>query len=263
MPVAKEPPERTPVPRHALPLLCLIAVAAPPLAAGEPAVAPADTLITDHGPLMVHPFGHASLVLEWRDRVIAVDPVGDARRYRHLPRPHLILVTHRHGDHFDADAVRDLAGERTVVITPRDVAESIPASDPVALANGESHAAHGIGVTAVAAYNRTDGRLEFHPRGRDNGYVLELNGARVYVSGDTEDIPEQDDLGRLDAAFLCLNLPWTMSVDQAIRAATAVRPRVLYPYHFRNGDGSQADLARLERELAAAGVCEVRVLTWY
>ena len=242
-------------------VMVLLLVAASSVAADQPAVA--DTLATDHGPLLVHPFGHASLALVWQETVIMVDPVGGAQRYSGLPRPHLILVTHRHGDHFDADTVRDLAGEHTVVVTPQDVSESIPANDAVTLTHGESVAAHGVVVAAVPAYNRTDGRLEFHPRGRDNGYVVDFDGFRVYISGDTEDVPELAELGEVDAAFLCMNLPWTMSLAQAVRAARTIGPRVLYPYHFRNGDGTMTDLEELRRELADDETIEVRVLDWY
>lgn len=245
-------------------LLCCACLA---VAADEPpveiTVAPADTVLIDGVSLVVHPFGHASFALEWRGRVVVVDPVGGGRRYAGLPRPDLILITHRHGDHFDADTVRDLAGEYTWVITPPDVAESIATNDPLALANGDSATVHGLGVKAVAAYNRTASRVDFHPRGRDNGYVLDLGGLRVYVSGDTEDVPEQASLGPVDVAFLCMNLPYTMSAKQAVKAARAISPRVLFPYHFRNRDGSFTDLAPLQNALQADGVCEIRILNWY
>ena len=242
-------------------LVALLFVA--PLCAAADRTSVADTLATEHGPVVVRPFGHASLALVWQEAVILVDPVDGAERFAGLPRPQLILVTHRHGDHFDADTVRGLAGEHTVVVTPQDVSESIPANDVVTLAHGESVAAQGVVVTAVPAYNRTEGRLDFHPRGRDNGYVLDFDGFRVYISGDTEDVPEMAELGDIDAAFLCMNLPWTMSLAQAVRAARMISPRVLYPYHFRNGDGTMTDLEGLQRELAADEVIEVRVLDWY
>ncbi len=224
--------------------------------AGE-APADADTLETARGPLVIHPVEHASFVMQWNGLTVAVDPVGDQRRLQGQPQPDVILVTHRHGDHFDADLVRHLAGEHTVIITSPDVAEAIPANDPIALHNGETTTAHGITVTAVPAYNRTESRLGFHPRGRDNGYVIDLAGFRVYVSGDTEDIPEMADLESVDAAFLCMNLPWTMSVAQAVRAVEMIGPKVVYPYHYRNKDGTFADLDALVVD------AEVRLLDWY
>jgi len=222
--------------------------------------APADTLTTAAGPLVVQPVEHASFLLQWGDLLVAVDPVGEAERYLRLGRPQLVLVTHKHGDHFDPDVLRELAGQHNVVITTPLVAESVPSCDAVMLVNGESHVLGDLRVTAVPAYNTSPERLEYHPRGRDNGYLLERGGVRVYISGDTEDIPELADLAPVDAAFLCVNLPYTMSVAQAARAVGLLRPTVLYPYHFRNGDGSHADVEALSGMVDGA---EVRVLGWY
>lgn len=249
----------------AISLLLLLACAAVPAgevpdAARVEVSAAADTLATTAGPLVVHPVAHASFLLRWGNLLVAVDPVGDAERYLHLGRPQLVLVTHKHGDHFDPDVVRELAGQHNVVITTPLVAESVPSCDAVVLVNGESHAVGDLQVTAVPAYNTSADRLQYHPRGRDNGYLLERGGARVYISGDTEDIPELADLAPVDAAFLCMNLPYTMSVAQAARAVGLLRPTVVYPYHFRNGDGSHADVEALGR--MADGVV-VRVLRWY
>jgi len=231
-------------------------------AAQAPTAVPADTLQAAGQTVRIHPRGHASLVLQWGELTIAVDPVGGRARYADLPRPQLILVTHHHGDHLDPDTVRDLAGEHTVVVASRRVAESLPSLDPVALAPGEQTRAHGVTVLATAAYNTTAERRRFHPRGRDNGYLVTLGGARILISGDTEDVPELAELAPLDAAFLCMNLPWTMSVEQAVRAARRLRASVLYPYHYRNRDGSFADLDSLAAALAGDGIA-VRRLAWY
>jgi L-ascorbate metabolism protein UlaG (beta-lactamase superfamily) len=255
--------------RSLLLVLMLAAVVAAPVGAAPAAT---DTLWTADGqPVVLHAFGHASLALIWPDLTVIVDPVGGAGRHAAAGRPDIVLVTHRHGDHFDPDTIRDLDGDHVMVITPPDVAESIPSNDPIVMQNGDAVTVHGLRVEAVPAYNRTPGRLDFHPRGRDNGYVLEHGGLRVYVSGDTEDIPEMASLGPVDAALLCMNLPFTMSVAQAAEAVAMIAPRVLYPYHFRNRDGSLSDLEELGRLLAAgdgdgagAGApVEIRVLDWY
>lgn len=235
--------------------LLLLAVATSPAAD-----APADTLATAAGPLAVHPVEHASFLLQWGDLLVAVDPMGEADRYLRHGRPQLVLVTHKHGDHFDADVLRELAGQHNVVITTPLVAESVPSCDAVVLANGESHAVGDLRVTAVPAYNTTADRLQYHPRGRDNGYLLERGGVRVYISGDTEDIPELAGLAPVDVAFLCMNLPYTMSVAQAARAVRLLGAAVVYPYHFRNGDGSHGDVEALD---ALVDGVEVRLLRWY
>ena len=242
-------------------ILLVLLVAAPERAVAQPANT--DTLSTDRGPLIVHAISHASFLMQWNGLVVAVDPIDDATRFLSFGHPNLVLVTHRHGDHFDPVVLTAVAGENTVVITPQDVAESVPAMDTVPLANGGSHTAFGVTVTAVAAYNRTADRLEFHPRGRDNGYLVEAAGTRVYISGDTEDIAEQAGLGRIDAAFLCMNLPWTMSLEQAARAVRTIRPTVLYPYHYRNHGGGLTDVGRLPELLGPEFNVDIRVLAWY
>ncbi|MEZ4386018.1 MAG: MBL fold metallo-hydrolase [Candidatus Krumholzibacteriia bacterium] len=223
--------------------------------------APADTLATSVGALVVQPVHHASFLLRWGDLLVAVDPVGDPDAYLRDGRPDVVLVTHKHRDHFDPDVLHELAGQHNVVIMPLPVAESVPAADPVVLAAGDTWAAGDLTVTAVPAYNRTAGRGDYHPLGDGIGYLLQRAGMRVYISGDTEDAPELAAIAPVDVAFLCMNLPWTMSVEQAARAVKAIRPRVLYPYHYRNRDGSLADLDRL-RSLVD-GTVDVRLLAWY
>jgi len=225
------------------------------------APATTDTLATAEGPLVVHALEHASFLLQWNGQVVAVDPVGDVEAYMSLGRPDLVLVTHKHADHFDADVLQELAAQNNVVITNMDVAESVPACDPVALGYGEHVQLGSLTVTAMPAYNLSQDRLAYHPQGRDNAYLLEFGDFRVFISGDTEDIPEHATLAPLDAAFLCMNRPWTMSVKQAASAVAAMQPRVLYPYHYRHGDGSLTDLEQLSRLVGAA--VDVRVLAWY
>lgn len=220
-----------------------------------------DTLVTAGGPIVVEVHGHASFRLDWAEIAILVDPVGDASDHLRDGHPRLILITHRHGDHFAADLVRELASDGTVIVAPQAVAESIPDLDPIPLAYGQGHQIGDFTVTAIPAYNTTAERQGFHPRGRGNGYVLERLGVRVSISGDTEDVPELAEVGPVDAAFLCMNLPWTMSVDQAARAVAMLQPTVLYPYHYRHRDGRFADLDRLEA--LVGDQCDVRRLAWY
>jgi L-ascorbate metabolism protein UlaG (beta-lactamase superfamily) len=91
-----------------------------------------------------------------------------------------------------------------------------------------------ITIEAVPAYNTTPGREQFHPKGRDNGYILTLDGLRIYIAGDTEDIPEMANLKDIDIAFLPCNQPYTMTIDQAVNAAKIIKPDVLFPYHYND-----------------------------
>jgi L-ascorbate metabolism protein UlaG (beta-lactamase superfamily) len=129
------------------------------------------------------------------------------------------------------------------------------------LANGEKTEVAGVAVETVPAYNTTPGREKFHPKGRDNGYVLTMGGKRVYVAGDTEDTPEMRALKDIEVAFLPMNLPYTLSVEKAADAIRQFKPKIVYPYHYRSGDGTNADFEQL-RELVGEGV-EIRVREWY
>ncbi len=130
------------------------------------------------------------------------------------------------------------------------------------LANGESTTMGGVGIEAVPMYNLTEGR-DFHEKGRGNGYVLELSGLRLYISGDTEGVPEMRELEDIDAAFVCMNLPYTMDVEQAADAVADMQPRIVYPYHYR-GQGGYSDTGRFKELVQAEEpAIEVRQLDWY
>lgn len=210
-----------------------------------------DVYATDGGEIVVHPVSHASFVLQTPDLVIYNDPVGGAALYAGLPAPQLILISHEHGDHFDLPTLTALAGGGARLLTNPAVHAMLPPelqARATAIANGEATTAGAIGVEAIPAYNATPDRRQYHPQGRDNGYVLSIDGLRVYVAGDTEDIPEMRALRDIDIAFVPMILPYTMSVEQAADGVDAFRPGIVYPYHY--GD---SDLDVFERLLAAEG----------
>jgi L-ascorbate metabolism protein UlaG (beta-lactamase superfamily) len=228
-----------------------------------------DRIATDKGDLTVHPVSHATIVMQWNGKTVYVDPVGGAKLFADLPKPDLVLVTHMHGDHFDPATLEAVlpAGRKIVVVAPKTVAEKIPETlrdktTVKVLANGEKADVQGIEIETVSAYNTSPGKEKFHPKGRDNGYVLAVGGKRVYVAGDTEDTPEMLALKGIDVAFLPMNLPYTMSVEKAADAIRQFKPKIVYPYHFRNADGTMADLEKLRRLVGDIGV-EVRVREWY
>jgi len=186
---------------------------------------------------------HGSLAISYRGLSIQVDPVTDLGKPTdygtEFPRADIILVTHEHGDHFDKDAIGTLTKEGTTLVTNGRCAGMLGYGTVVA--NGEGTVLPGgISLDAVPAYNRTEGHLQFHPKGRDNGFVLTFDGLRIYIAGDTEDIPEMADIQDVDVAFLPVNQPYTMTVEQCVNAAGMIRPKVLIPYHF-----SQTDLSSL------------------
>ncbi len=203
-----------------------------------------DTFTTPTGDITVTPISHATFALQLRREMVYVDPVGGADAYAGLPDPDLIFITHEHGDHFDPETLAAVAGPGTNIITNPAVHDMLPdtlKAQATALPNGNAMALRSGTITAIPAYNTTQGRLDFHPQGRDNGYVLDLDGYRIYISGDTEDIPEMRGLQNIDLAFVCMNLPFTMDAEAAASAVAEFAPTYVYPYHYRGRDGGTQD----------------------
>lgn len=241
-------------------MLCLMAMSAVSIA-GE---LPGDRIATDNGNLVVHPVSHATFVMQWNGKTIYVDPVGGTKPFADLPKPDLVLVTYHHFDPKTLEAVLP-AGGQAIIVATRTVAEKMPEAFRGMvriLTNGEKTEAIGIQIEAVPAYN-LPGKEKFHPKGRDNGYVLTLGGKRVYVAGDTEDTPEMRALRGIYVAFLPMNLPYTMSVEKAAEAIRQFRPKIVYPYHFRSQDGTKADFGQLKKLVGDELGVEIRVREWY
>ena len=202
-----------------------------------------DEFVTEHGhSVKIHHLMHASIRIEVGKSEILIDPVrklGDRSvEYFTKPTSRTIFITHEHFDHLDKENVTALANgnDNARVIANERCVELLGFGR--AMANGDSISEKELAVKAVPAYNTTDGHLQFHPKGRDNGYILTIDGLRIYVAGDTEDIPELADVKNIDVAFLPCNQPYTMTVEQFVRAAKIIRPKVLFPYHYSNTDVS-------------------------
>ncbi len=238
--------------------LLLFCVPMAPCADGLPTP---DTIDTQDGALKILPINHATLALQWKDRTVYVDPVGGAKTFQGLPKPDLILVTDIHGDHFSKETLAELVGPNTKLVCPAAVVEQMTSNlrnNATILTNGQTGELAGIKVEAIPMYNLTAERLKFHNKGRGNGYVVTLGGKRIYLSGDTEDIPEMLALKDIDVAFVCMNLPYTMTVEQAARAVRAFKPRLVYPYHYRG-----SDVNKFKELVGADAGVEVRLREWY
>lgn len=224
----------------------------------------ANTFDTPNGLLSVHPIRHASFVLIQGDTVIYVDPVGDASEYDGLPAPTTILITHEHGDHFDRTTLANIAPDGTFILCNPAVLDKLSDTqrgNAVALENGGSLTLSRPHIFAIPAYNTTQGRTQFHPQGRDNGYVLDFDGFRVYISGDTEDIPEMRALENIDIAFVCMNLPFTMDAEAAASAVAEFAPTYVYPYHFHGRALGTQDPSAFA-DMVPDGI-EVKLADWY
>lgn len=215
----------------------------------------------------VVPISHASAVMEWGSLVVLADPVGEAALYAPYGTPDVVFVTHRHGDHFDVENLPSLLSPTTVLIAPQDVVDQLPAeitSKILVMAPGETQVVAGLTFEAIAAYNTREEALNFHPQERgDLGFVISDGVSRVYISGDTEGTPEMLALENIDVAFVAMNLPFTMDVDDAAVAVLGFAPRTVYPYHFRTQDGF-SDVERFAALVTAENpAIEVRMLEWY
>jgi len=207
-----------------------------------------DTVKTSQGNLEITLIGHGTLMFRFGGKVIHVDPVGRYADYSEMPKADMILVTHEHRDHLDKQAIDRIAKEDTVLVLTAACAERIGRG--VVMKNGDAKTLKGLHVQAVPAYNvvhmRSPGQ-PYHPKGSGNGYVIRFGDKRVYVAGDTENIPEMARLGDIDVAFLPMNLPYTMTPEMAAAAIRTIKPSIVYPYHFGETDTSQ--LVRLLKDV--------------
>lgn len=214
-----------------------------------------DTLPTSQGDLKITFIGHGTLMFQFDGKVIHVDPVGRYADYSRLAKADLILVTHEHRDHLDKQAIERITKEDTQLVLTAACAKQFGRG--LVMRNGTVKMLKGLRIEAVPAYNvihmRGPGQ-PFHPKGVGNGYVITFGDTRVYVAGDTENIPEMARLANIDIVFLPMNLPYTMTPEMVADAVRVIQPRIVYPYHFGSTDTSQ--LVRLLKD--AKGV-EVRI----
>lgn len=227
------------------------------LALSSSLFAQTQTFSTSAGDVKITPVAHASVLIQAGGKTIYVDPAKPAK-FDGLPKADLILISHIHGDHFDPDALATLSQSGTLIIAPASVVEVFPSAKP--MANDQTRQWEQWTIESVPAYNLTRGPSAgqlFHPKGRDNGLILTYGGKRFYFSADTEGTPEMRALKNIDVAFVCMNLPYTMTPEEAADAVKAFHPKVVIPYHHR-----RSDVSVFQQRLAGTGI-EVRLLDWY
>lgn len=214
-----------------------------------------DVLTTSAGDLEITFVGHGTLILGFGGKVIHVDPFGKLADYATLPKADLVLITHGHGDHLDAKALAAIRTPGTTVIVAGICEGKVEGA--MVMRNGDERVVAGVPIAAVPAYNlqhkRPDG-MPFHPKGEGNGYVLTFGTTKVLVAGDTENVPELKALKGIAVAFLPMNLPYTMTPEMVADLARAMRPKILYPYHF-----GETDPTLLVTLLQEEPVIEVRI----
>ncbi len=211
---------------------------------------------TDFGKISFTPINHGTFVIQIDTVVIYVDPVGGKEAFAGQKKADILLITDIHGDHLSIETLASLKAEQTKIVAPEDVVKTIKRG--TILRNNETTELLGISIKAIPMYNLTKERLKFHQKGRGNGYLVSALGKRIYISGDTEDIPEMRQLKDIDYAFVCMNLPYTMTVEQAASAILEMEPKYVFPYHHRG-----SDLNKLKELLSVKKDIKLKVLNWY
>jgi L-ascorbate metabolism protein UlaG (beta-lactamase superfamily) len=195
---------------------------------------------TKKGPLLITPLKHATFTMAWNNMTIYVDPTGGAEAFENSKRPDIILITDIHGDHFDLKTLDAVVTKSTMLIVPQAVANLLPntlTAKLKVLNNDESTKTGSLAIKAIPMYNLPEEANSMHVKGRGNGYLMKFANKKIYISGDTEDVKEMRNLHDVDAAFLCMNLPYTMNITQAVSATLDFKPKIVYPYHYRGKDG--------------------------
>ncbi len=222
-------------------------------------------VVTDES-VKVIPITHGTLILETEHDVIYIDPTGGLKAFKNQKAPTLVLVTDIHGDHLSKNTLESLNLNTTTLIGPKAVTDKIPStiSKTIITLNNRDTYMHGdLKVEAIPMYNLREEALQYHTKGRGNGYVLDIKGERIYISGDTEDIPEMRNLKHIDKAFVCMNLPWTMTVESAANAVLEFKPKTVYPYHYRGSNG-MSDVNKFKRIVVNGNdSINVKLLDWY
>lgn len=214
----------------------------------------------------ISPIEHATFTLTWKGKTLLFDPSVEKAKLNKVKSPDFIFITDIHGDHFNISNLKNLDLSKSTLVVPPAVAEQL--SDDLRkksyiIRNGETTELQNIKIEAIPMYNLPESSGTFHTKGRGNGYVITLDNKRIYISGDTEDIPEMRTLKDINIAFICMNLPYTMTVKQAADATLAFKPQIVYPYHYRGQNGKSDILSYKQLVNEKDPSIKVMIRDWY
>lgn len=215
--------------------------------------------------IKIYPVLHATIAIQYKEQIVYVDPYGGKQAFEGIGSPTLILITDVHGDHMNLKTLQELAAQDIQIIAPTAVIEKLSPefTELVPLTNNDTLKVGEFGIEAIPMYNLPEDSTSRHPKGRGNGYVLTIAEKRIYISGDTEDIDEMRALKNIDIAFVCMNMPYTMTIEAAADAVLAFNPKVVYPFHYRGKNG-YSDVERFKRLInISSDQTEVRLVEWY
>jgi L-ascorbate metabolism protein UlaG (beta-lactamase superfamily) len=226
----------------------------------------ADVIETSKGPLSIQPIKHATLVFTWQGKTIYADPDGGSKAFEGIAAPDILLITDIHGDHFNTETLEAINTSKATIVAPQAVVDKLAdnlKSKAKVLNNGQTITESGISIKAIPMYNLPESPDAKHTKGRGNGYVVTFGNKNVYLSGDTQGIPEMRSLKNIDVAFVCMNLPYTMDIDEAASAVLDFKPKVVYPYHYR-GQNGLADVEAFRKKVNDSNSkIDVRLRNWY
>ncbi len=199
----------------------------------------------------IHWLGHASFRIN-AEVTIYIDPWKIASR---ASSADIVLISHGHYDHMSRTDIDRIRCPRTKIIVPKSC-EATLAREAIALDPGEETTVHGVRIKAIRAYNVDKA---FHPRANDwLGYLIHLPNETIYYAGDTDLIPEMDELS-VDIALLPVGGTYTMNAEEAVEAAKRVKAKLAIPMHFGEVVGKQDDANRFV-ELATAQGIKTKIL---
>ncbi len=225
------------------------------------------SIATQGGDIKLTPISHATMVWEWNDLTVFFDPTGGEEAFEGFRNPDVLFITDIHGDHLNLETLEMLDLSQTTIIAPEEVLKSledVTNGEAISMKNGMTISLRGMQIEAVPMYNLDKERQKFHPPGRGNGYVVDVAGTRIYVCGDTEDTPEMRQLRDIDVAFICMNLPYTMTEESAASAVLEFEPKMVFPYHYRGADNVMSDPEKFKEIVVRANPeIEVVLLNWY
>jgi len=230
-------------------------------------IATSDTYNTTKGPLVIQPLLHASMLLTWQNQNIYIDPSQIEGLDFNFPKAAMVFITDIHGDHLNVKTLKKIINRNTILVMPLAAQFKLKGSGIkntiITMRNGETKKIAGIRVSAIPMYNLPESAKAKHVKGRGNGYVLDFKGKRVYIAGDTADIKEMRVLKNIDVAFVCMNLPYTMTVAKAADAVLKFKPAIVYPFHYRGKDGLN-DVNKFKMIVNQANkTIEVKLKNWY
>jgi len=218
------------------------------------------------GEIKILPVFHSSLVIEVQNKTLFIDPYGGIEKYTSFPNPDIVLITHSHGDHLDMSTLSKINIGDAILIAPVAVVNKIGElsfKNIINIGNDESIVYENIKIEAIPMYNFSTDVVR-HKKGEGNGYILNVDGLRIYIAGDTEGIPEMLDLKNIDIAFIPMNLPYTMDVNQAAKAVIAFKPKTVFPYHFRGANNIFSDVELFKKLVNESDKSiDVIIADWY